>query len=181
MDTTPMGTAINVAVAWLGRTSADGCCRALNRLNISYIVVLPHEVPFTPFTHILLTGSPRRVQSTDTLPEWITQATCPVLAIGYGMQLWLRTHGAVIEPIAKAESGPTHVTEILEGQQQRTIRWMAREDRIVSVPDAFTVTGVTDSNDIAAVTDGQRFWGVQYHPEARRFGDDSVIATFTHR
>lgn len=170
-----------VAVVWFGRSSADGICRALNRLQVHYAIVLPSEEPPSTVTHIILTGSPHRIQSGDRLPAWVTQGTRPVLGIGYGMQLWLHTHGAVIAPLDTPESGPTNVTEIIGDSQQCTVRWMARQDRVVSVPDSFTVTGVTDSNDIAAVTDGHRFWGVQYQPEARRFGDDSILASFTHR
>lgn len=172
-----------VAVAWFGRNSANGICRALNRLQVPYNIVLPNEIPEFDFTHVIISGGPIRLYQKDRLPRWILDSNCPVLGIGYGMHLILHSFNEsenTVSALDTPEHGPVNVTEIIEGKQQSLVRWMAREDRVTSVPTEFMVTGVTDSNDIATVTDGKRWWGVQYHPEARRFGDDKVFSTFIH-
>lgn len=182
-----------VALVVFGVKSSEKICHALNILDIDYRLLLPQEVPsFTP-THIILSGGPKHVYSSDhyPLPQWVIDSKCPVLGICYGMQIIAHTFGGKVTRMEEKEEGPIEVTEIIDMSckgrkdkilvQETNIRWMNRYDRVVSVPNIFNVTGVTSKNHIAAFTDNKKWWTVQYHPESLKHGDLKVLKRFLLR
>lgn len=173
---------ILVAVVAFGKTSTANIVNILVQLGISYRIVLAHELPTCKYTHIILTGGPKYVTRYEyyRLPQWITDSDCPVLGICYGMTLIAHAVGATVQQLSEHEHGPTEVTEIIDGRQLITTRWMNRHYRISDVPKAFHVTGVTTDNHIASFTDYRKWWGCQYHPESVRYRDRNIFARFLH-
>jgi GMP synthase (glutamine-hydrolysing) len=169
-----------IAVIAFGESSTRKICRILALLEVRYIIVLPHETPTFKPTHIILSGGPDHVYDPihGRLPQWVLDATCPVLAICYGMQLIAHTFGGTVRPMPEKELGLVPVTELIQGTQQTRLRWMNRHDRVLTVPTGFTITGVTDRNHIASFTDFHKYYAIQYHPEHKTGLDRSVFERF---
>lgn len=169
-----------VAIVRFGKHSTEGIVRSLIRLNIKYGIVLPHEIPSFEPSHIILSGGPKHVYEADyyPMPEWVIKSKAPVLGICYGMQLIVQTYRGIVRRMAEKEKGLIEVTEIINGKQSVYPRWMNRQDQVLSIPNRFTVTGVTNTNDIAAFTDGYKWWAIQYHPETRKWWDLNVFRRF---
>ena len=175
-------TSCLVALVVFGDDSARRLGRALKRLKIDYGVVLHDETPaFTP-THIILSGGPGHVYENNhhSMPKWILDSNVPVLGICYGMQLIAKTFGGTVSRMNEKEQESVEVTEIIDGQQVTSTRWMNRFDQVMWLPNTFTVTGVTSKNHIACFTDHKRWWAVQYHPESIKYGDLNIIRKFVN-
>lgn len=175
---------ILVALVAFGDQSTKAIACYLYRMGINYKVVLPHETPAFQPTHIILSGSPKHVYEADhyPLPNWVINCECPVLGICYGMQLIAQTFGGTVIRMTQLEKGPVEVTELSMNHnlvhQTMHIRWMNHYDEVIVIPEGFNVTAVTHKNQIAAFTDNKKWWGVQYHPEARKHGDPRVFKNF---
>lgn len=168
-----------VALISFGTTSTERISRALNKLDIDYRIVLPHEMPSFNPTHIILSGGPKHVYDTNySMSKWILDSDIPVLGICYGMQLIAHTFGGIIMKMAEKEEGPVEITEMINGHQIIGNRWMNRYDKVFSVSDNFTITGVTSRNHIASFTDYKKWWAIQYHPESPKHGDLNVFCRF---
>ena len=169
-----------VALVMFGKTSSQRISRMLNRLRIDYRIVLPHETPSFQPSHIILSGSPKHVYEADhyPMPQWVLESASPVLGICYGMQLIAHTFGGTVGRMPILEKGGVEVTEIINKTQFSYTRWMNRYDQVISVPSPFHITGVTHRNHIAAFTDHNRWWAVQYHPESLRYSDTDVFRRF---
>jgi GMP synthase (glutamine-hydrolysing) len=169
-----------VAIVAFGESSTRKICQCLLMLNVNYIIVLPHETPTFKPTHIILSGGPDHVYDVkhQLLPQWVIDYPCPVLAICYGMQLIAHTFGGTVMGMLEKEIGLIPVTEIIHDQQSTILRWMNRDDRVLTVPSRFTITGVTNRNHIASFTDFHKYYAIQYHPEHSKCLDTSVFKRF---
>lgn len=169
-----------VALVAFGKISSERIARILSRLKIKYMIIFPEEIPMFEPTHIILSGGPKHVYEPNhyTMPQWVLDSECPVLGICYGMQLIAKTFGGTVIKMEEKEEGPINVTEIINGNQATYIRWMNRYDLIISIPNIFDITGVTDRNHIASFTNHGKWWAIQYHPEATRHKDVSVFERF---
>lgn len=156
-----------VALVIFGKKSAEQISVALNVLNIEYFTVLPYEIPMYKATHIILSGGPKHVYDTNMypLPQWIIDSNVPVLGICYGMQLIAHTFGGKVIHMPYKEKGFIDITEIIDGEQITTSKWMNREDRVVFLTNKFDIIGVTKFGHIATFTDHKKWYAVQYHPE----------------
>ena len=190
-----------VALVCFGETSPSGIANVLNRLNVEYYLVLPgnagdpaersspadfvepEEIPSFAYTHIILSGGPKHVYESDAqvMPQWVINANCPVLGICYGMQLIAKTFKGTVIKMAEKEEGGIQVTEMINDEQLTITRWMNRYDQVLSAPKDFYITGVTDRNHIAAMTDYKKWWAIQYHPEARKYRDIGIIRNFLNK
>lgn len=171
-----------IAIVPFGESSTRKICRILSILNVRYIIVLPHEIPTFKPTHIILSGGPDHVYHPDhkPLPPWVIESSCTVLAICYGMQLLAHTFGGIVIKMSEPEHGLVSVTEFIDYKQQTTLRWMNREDRVLTIPPGFTITGVTNRNHIASFTDNHKYYAIQYHPEHNQALDVSIFERFLH-
>jgi GMP synthase (glutamine-hydrolysing) len=169
-----------VALVMFGKTSSENISQVLIRLKICYRIVLPDEIPTFKPTHIIMSGGPKHVYESDhyKMPQWVLDSNCPVLGICYGMQLIAHTFGGTVIKMREKEEGSVNVTEIISDIQSTQPRWMKRHDQVLSIPNIFDITGVTDRDHIAAFTDYKKWWAVQYHPEYRRCRDLKFFQKF---
>ena len=182
-----------VVIMEYGEDSARRISCMLDRLRIRHQIIRPLEstggregpsrFPVRPQmepTHVILSGGPKHVYERDSykMPTWIYHTSAPVLGICYGMQLIAYTFGGHVQRMPQKEKGPIEVIEIIQGEQIVRDRWMNRNDIIRTVPPFFQVTGVTFEHHIAAFTDNAKWWGVQYHPEAKDFQDYGLFSRF---
>lgn len=150
--------------------------RRLRDLN-EYCEILPYN-KFPEITDeikgVILSGSPFSVYDptafkTDLSP---IRKHFPVLGICYGAQFMAYTSGGKVEAAGSREYGRANLSyidptdplfkDILPGSQI----WMSHGDSITNIPENFNKIASTDDLDLAAFKiEGEKTWGVQFHPE----------------
>ena len=79
----------------------------------------------------------------------------------------------VVEPAGSREYGAAELEAdltcpLFAGTKAAQRVWMSHGDRVVRLPDGFTVIGHTSNAPVAAMADeARRFYGIQFHPEVR--------------
>lgn len=130
---------------------------------------------------IILAGGPESVTGADTprAPDVVFDLGVPVLGICYGMQTMAEQLGGKVEGSAVQEFGyariavegasplladiTDHVDE--DGTALLDV-WMSHGDKVVAMPEGFTLMAKTDSCPIAGMYHADKhFYGVQFHPE----------------
>ena len=122
---------------------------------------------------IIFTGGPNSVYADETLrcdPE-IFELGVPVLGICYGAQLMTHMLGGRVEACGTSEYGQTKVTvdnrfALFEGLEKDQVVLMSHTDRIVEMPEGFSVAASTEDCPFAAIVNEEKgFVGTQFHPE----------------
>ncbi|WP_424409976.1 glutamine-hydrolyzing GMP synthase [Pasteurella sp. PK-2025] len=134
---------------------------------------------FNP-TGIILSGGPESTteENSPRAPEYVFNAGVPVLGICYGMQTMAMQLGGLTETSDHREFGYASVdlkaadalfaklNDDLTASNPKLDVWMSHGDKVTQLPPHFTITGVTPTCPIAAMSDeNRRFYGVQFHPE----------------
>lgn len=125
---------------------------------------------------IILSGSPSSVYEHDYwADEGILRLGVPILGICYGMQWIAHVLGGEVAAGDQREFGYAKVavedSVLTRGIHDSTEPdaldvWMSHGDKVVRLPEGFSVIGHTPSCPIAMMEDAQRqFYGVQFHPE----------------
>jgi len=135
-----------------------------------------HEIAATKPIGIILSGGPASVyaEGAPGFDPAILDLGVPVLGICYGMQLACRSLGATVEPSPRREFGRANLaildrSDLFGAIPERTSVWMSHGDQISGLAGAgIEMLGETQTCPYAAVrclSDGRRFYGVQFHPE----------------
>ena len=123
---------------------------------------------------VILSGSPFSVYDESAFKVDLSQlrGKYPILGICYGAQFIAYTNGGKVEPAGTREYGRAHLSSfdknnvLFKGVRENTQVWMSHGDTITAIPDNFRVIASTDKVKIAAYqTEGEKMWGVQFHPE----------------
>jgi GMP synthase (glutamine-hydrolysing) len=124
---------------------------------------------------IILSGGPASVTESDTprAPQSVFEAGVPVLGICYGemtmaAQLGGRVEGGHAREFGRADIHVQRASRLLEGLAETGNEpvWMSHGDKIVAIPDGFSVVATSESSPYAVIADeARRFYGVQFHPE----------------
>ena len=131
---------------------------------------------------IILSGGPESVTdgaSAPRVPDCVFTMGLPILGICYGMQAMAGQLGGKVDTSDIREFGYAQVK--LEGESSllREIAdhtgndgeslldvWMSHGDKVVSMPEGFSLMASTPSCPIAGmVHEEKRFYGIQFHPE----------------
>jgi GMP synthase (glutamine-hydrolysing) len=140
---------------------------------------------------IILSGGPSSVLEPDApdVDPAIVDLGRPVLGICYGLQLLAHRLGGLVEQADDREYGRAlfkleredPLFADLPGGAERVV-WMSHGDRVLRLPDGFTVLGTSEGSPFAAVRHAQRpIWGVQFHPEVVHTEAGSrILANFAH-
>lgn len=143
---------------------------------------------------IILAGGPESVTEglSPRAPQAVFDLAVPVLGICYGMQTMATQLGGGVETSDLREFGYAKVrladscSQLFEGLEDQLANngaslldvWMSHGDKVVSLPEGFTVIASTESAPIAAMCDPQKgYYGVQFHPEVTHTKQGGAILT----
>ncbi len=138
---------------------------------------------------IILSGGPSSVfeQGAPEFDAALLELGVPILGICYGLQLLVHELGGRVEPARDREYGRARLHAECEdplfkglpGGQERVV-WMSHGDRVLELPEGFTVLARSENSPFAAVRDTRRpIWGVQFHPEvAHTEGGSQMLENF---
>jgi GMP synthase (glutamine-hydrolysing) len=130
---------------------------------------------------IILSGGPDTVTSGDTprAPQIVFELGVPVLGICYGMQTMTEQMGGKVETSDHREFGYAQIrarghSKLLseiedhlspEGYGLLDV-WMSHGDRVVELPQGFTLIASSDGAPIAGIANEEKdFYALQFHPE----------------
>ena len=130
---------------------------------------------------MILSGGPESVHASESpkAPEFLYDFGVPILGICYGMQAMAEQFGGKVAGSDKSEFGFAQVevtgpNQLLSGIEDRFVDngnsqldvWMSHGDKVIEVPEGFSVVAATESAPIAAMCNETKdFYGIQFHPE----------------
>ena len=141
---------------------------------------------------VILSGGPESVHAEDTLraPDLVFELGIPVLGICYGMHTMAVQLGGAVEASGHREFGYAAVAVTAESHLLSTLAdsagdghqmldvWMSHGDRVMSLPEGFSLLASTDSAPLAGMMDQSRhFYGLQFHPEVTHTKQGQGILT----
>ncbi len=176
--------------------------RRVRELGV-YSVILPWDATLDEIREfapqgIILSGGPSTVTEpmTATVSSDVLDFGVPILGICYGMQTMVAQLGGQVENALVHEYGHTavyaaeesalfrdiHCARQADGAQQFSV-WMSHGDRVISLPEGFSVLVRSDASPFAAVCDPQRqLYAVQFHPEVTHTENGTkILENFLYR
>jgi len=155
-----------------------------------YCEILPYQTRWEEIIRkkpkaIILSGG--SLQTTENIPicdERVFKADVPTLAIGFGLQVMVKSLGGVVKTGASREFGPAElfideVQELFQGIDNKFMAFMDASSNIVSLPEGFKVLAHTDKTPFAAIGNGKNLYGVHFHPEERyTFYGNKILSNF---
>ncbi|MDD3624007.1 MAG: glutamine-hydrolyzing GMP synthase [Proteiniphilum sp.] len=150
--------------------------RRVRELN-AYCEIVPYnKFPFgdESVKGVILSGSPFSVNDDNAFKADLSEirGKYPVLGICYGAQLMALTSGGEVGKTGTREYGRAHLRvkedrdPLLGNLPTNSQVWMSHGDTIARVPGNFRVIASTEDVTLAAYRiDGEKTWGVQFHPE----------------
>ena len=170
--------------------------RRIRELNV-YCEIFPYDITpkkindFKPKA-IIFSGGPNSVYSDNTpeAPQICFDINCPIFGICYGMQTLVKQLGGKVETSQEREFGYAEIraqghSKLLKDIQDRTNEeghglldvWMSHGDKVVSIPDGFSIIASNASTPMAAIAHQKKnYYGVQFHPEVThtKRGEDII-------
>ena len=142
-----------------------------------YCEIFPHDVTADELAKrgvvgVILSGGPASVYDADapSIDPKVLDGRFPVLGICYGMHLMAHVLGGEVAPEGKREFGPATLeisdqAGLFEGLGESERAWMSHGDTVRRLPRGFHGIATTERLPHAAMSDGVRRFGVQFHPE----------------
>ena len=151
--------------------------------------VTPDELEAQHVAGVILSGGPSSVYDPGApgIDARILDGRWPVLGICYGMQLMAQALGGQVAPEGKREYGPATVTieehdALFDGLGASERAWMSHGDSVQRLPNGFHPMARTDRLPVAAIGDGARRFGVQFHPEVKHTPHGTeILRNFLYR
>lgn len=138
-------------------------------------------LPYNKFPHddpsvigVILSGSPYSVNDPKAFKADLSgiRGKYPILGICYGAQFMADTFGGKVESAGTREFGRAHLTRIdkenplFKGFEDNSQVWMSHGDSITKLPEGFRdIASTEDVKNAAYQAEGEKLWGVQFHPE----------------
>jgi len=122
---------------------------------------------------IILSGGPKSTSEADA-PDLdfptLDAYGVPVLGVWYGMQLMNIKFGGDVKASDKREYGqammkPVACEGLYEGVSAESQVWMSHSDTVSNLPDGCRVIAVNQHGTPVSLQWGERYFGIQYHPE----------------
>lgn len=123
---------------------------------------------------VILSGSPWSVRDENApFPDMEgIKGILPVLGVCYGAQYLTHKYGGEVMPSKTREYGRAKLVKVdiadplFQGVTPGTQVWMSHGDTIMKIPEGYQITGSTEDVNVAAFRiEGEKTWGIQFHPE----------------
>jgi GMP synthase (glutamine-hydrolysing) len=123
---------------------------------------------------LILSGGPSSVYDEGApkpRSDLLDSVDCPVLGICYGLHVFARELGGVVEASPSREFGYARLrildtsSRLFKGLPKEMDVWMSHGDRVTTVPPGFRVTALTDDALNAMEDETRQIFAVQFHPE----------------
>ena len=133
---------------------------------------------------VILSGSPYSVYDPTAFKTDLSdiRGKFPILGICYGAQLITYTSNGTVESAGSREYGRAnlsfinHEDELMKDVKPGSQIWMSHGDSITKIPENFNKIASTDDVELAAFkVEGEKTWGVQFHPEVFHTLDGTLI------
>ena len=133
---------------------------------------------------VILSGSPFSVRDENAPKPDLTaiKGRLPLLGVCYGAQYLAHFYGGEVQSAPSREYGRAMLTVVepsdplMQGVPSPTQVWMSHGDTITSVPDTYRVIASTEDVRYAAFRiEGERSWGIQFHPEVYHSTDGIML------
>ena len=133
---------------------------------------------------VILSGSPFSVRAENAPKPDLTaiKGRLPLLGVCYGAQYLAHFYGGEVQSAPSREYGRAMLTVVepsdplMQGVPSPTQVWMSHGDTITSVPDTYRVIASTEDVRYAAFRiEGERSWGIQFHPEVYHSTDGITL------
>lgn len=159
--------------------------RRIRELN-TYCEIVPYnKFPFgdESVKGVILSGSPFSVNDKNAFSIDLSEirGKYPVLGICYGAQFLVHSSGGKVEKSDSREYGRAHLRGIadnvlFDGIHKESQVWMSHGDTITTLPDNFNIIASTEDVKAAAYQiEGEKTWGVQFHPEVYHTTDGTWL------
>jgi len=182
-----------IAVLDFGSQYTQLIARRIRQCNI-YSQIVPFNISAEKlkaggFSGIILSGGPASVYN-EKAPECdmeIFNLGLPVLGICYGMQLTVKSRGGDVARSSAREYGKAMLeiktdSPLFAGIDKSTQVWMSHSDKVLSIPDGFSVLASTENTEYAAIADTEnKVFCIQFHPEVVHTAQGiEIIKNFCH-
>lgn len=133
---------------------------------------------------VILSGSPYSVNDPQALQIDLSgiRNKWPLLGICYGAQYLAHTNGGHVASSKTREYGRAQLVwhddndPLMRGVRESSTVWMSHGDSIIDTPATFVNVGSTaDVRNAAYRIEGEKTWGVQFHPEVYHSEDGKVV------
>lgn len=133
---------------------------------------------------LILSGSPSSVRDENAPDTDLTsiRGSYPLLGVCYGAQLLVQKSGGEVQASSTREYGRAKLVSIEQddplftGINPGTQVWMSHGDTIIKLPPTFRITGSTPDVKAGAFhVEGEKTWGIQFHPEVYHTKEGSAI------
>ncbi len=133
---------------------------------------------------VILSGGPRstsEVNAPDVDFDKLKSLNVPVLGVCYGMQLLNIKHGGTVKPGVTREYGPARLvvadgdTCLFIGVNQESQIWMSHSDTVDFLSGSTKVIATNLDNVPVALQWGEKFFGIQFHPEVTHSHEGTKI------
>ena len=133
---------------------------------------------------MILSGSPYSVRDEHAPDPDLSaiKGRLPLLGVCYGAQYLAHAFGGEVNPAPSREYGRAMLTvgdaqdPLMHGLPRTTQVWMSHGDTITSVPASYRLIAGTEDVRVAAFrVEGERTWGIQFHPEVYHSTDGTQL------
>ena len=150
--------------------------RRIREINI-YCEIYPYNhfpAPDESVRGVILSGSPSSVRDKNApYPDLsMIKGVVPLLGICYGAQYLVQDFGGEVKPSGIREYGRANLVfvdssdPLFEKINPGTQVWMSHADTIATIPAGYKITGSTSDVKAGAYhINGEKTWGIQFHPE----------------
>jgi len=151
--------------------------RRIRELNV-YAEIIPfhhsvEDIIREKPSAIILSGGPASFyeKGSPKVSDEIFKLGVPVLGICYGLYVVVNAYKGESGGAASREYGRAIInikgkSELLKGLGKKEQVWMSHGDKVLKMPDGFSVTASSENAEIAAIENpSKKVYGVQFHPE----------------
>ena len=169
-----------------GSQSTQLLARRVRELNV-YCEIHPYNhypAPDSSVKGVILSGSPSSVRDANAPQVDLSpiKGAFPLLGVCYGAQYLAQNYGGEVKPSATREYGRAMLSKVeavnplICGLSQTTQVWMSHGDTIARIPDNYRIIASTEDVPVAAFQiDGEKTWGIQFHPEVYHSTEGSQL------